>query len=75
MEINRLKLSNFRGFKDAEFDFQPGMNLIVGINGAGKSTVLDALSIAFSKILPKLTVSDSKDNRLSFKANDVTIGL
>lgn len=73
MEINRLRLRNFRGFKDAEFHFNPGMNLIVGINGAGKSTVLDALSIAFSKILPKLTVSDSKDNRLSFKANDITI--
>jgi len=74
MEINRLRLRNFRGFKDAEFHFNPGMNLIVGINGAGKSTVLDALSIAFSKILPKFTVSDSKDNRLSFTANDITIG-
>lgn len=74
MKINRLRLSNFRGFENAEFDFQPGMNLIVGINGAGKSTVLDALSIAFSKILPKFTVSDSKDNRLSFKANDVMMG-
>jgi predicted ATP-binding protein involved in virulence len=74
MQINRLRLRNFRGFKDAEFHFQPGMNLIVGINGAGKSTVLDALSIAFSKILPKFTVSVAGDHRLSFKANDVMSG-
>ena len=74
MEINRLRLRNFRGFEDAEFDFEAGMNLIVGINGAGKSTVLDALSIAFSKILPKFTVSVAGDNRLSFKANDVMSG-
>ncbi|MEI2418783.1 AAA family ATPase, partial [Arthrospira platensis SPKY2] len=47
MQINHLKITNFRGFEQAEFEFQPGMNLIVGINGVGKSSVLDALRIAF----------------------------
>jgi len=31
MQIKHLTLSNMRGFEQAEFDFQPGMNLIVGI--------------------------------------------
>lgn len=43
MQIRKLSLTNVRGFDHAEFEFQPGMNLLVGVNGAGKSTVLDAL--------------------------------
>ena len=50
MKLKRLELTNFRVFEQATFDFQPGMNLLVGINGAGKSSVLDALRIILSKI-------------------------
>ena len=45
MKLKRLELTNFRIFEQATFDFQPGMNLIVGINGAGKSSVLEALRV------------------------------
>ena len=31
-------------FKEAEFDFQPGFNLIAGVNGVGKTSVLEAIS-------------------------------
>ncbi|MFO7031488.1 chromosome segregation protein SMC [Limnospira fusiformis CCALA 023] len=72
MQINQLKLSNFRGFEQAEFEFQPGMNLIVGINGVGKSSVLDALRIAFSRILPKLTAC--QERKINFNTDDIMIG-
>ena len=51
MKLKSLTLTNFRIFEQATFDFQPGMNLIVGINGTGKSSVLDALRVLFSSIL------------------------
>ena len=51
MKLKRLELTNFRIFEQATFDFQPGMNLIVGINGVGKSSVLDALRLLFSEVL------------------------
>ena len=72
MQINHLKITNFRGFEQAEFEFQPGMNLIVGINGVGKSSVLDALRIAFSRILPELT--DCQERRINFNIDDIMIG-
>jgi predicted ATP-binding protein involved in virulence len=72
MQINRLRLRNFRGFEDAEFHFEPGMNLIVGINGAGKSTVLDALRIVFSRVLPEFTACLEKP--LKFSDDDIMIG-
>jgi predicted ATP-binding protein involved in virulence len=55
MQLKHLTLTNFRAFTHVEFDFQPGLNLLVGINGAGKSTVLDALRFMLSQAIPTLT--------------------
>lgn len=71
MQINRLTLTNFRAFEQAEFEFEPGMNLLVGINGVGKSTVLDAIRILLSQLLPIVGVSKSK--RLDFDVKDITV--
>ena len=72
MQINHLTLTNFRGFEQAEFEFQPEMNLIVGINGVGKSTVLDAIRIMFSQILPGFTASRSRPE--NFTVDDIRLG-
>lgn len=40
MRITHLRLANVRAIKAARFLFQPGFNLIVGVNGVGKTTVL-----------------------------------
>lgn len=50
MKINSLKLLNFRGIQELSFDFTPRMTAFVGINGVGKSTVLDAMAIALSQL-------------------------
>jgi predicted ATP-binding protein involved in virulence len=51
MKIKHLNLTNIRAFSRAEFSFEPGVNLIVGINGAGKSTVLDSLCVLLSQAM------------------------
>jgi energy-coupling factor transporter ATP-binding protein EcfA2 len=38
--LKSLKLKDFTAFKEAEFDFAPGLNVIVGENGTGKTHVL-----------------------------------
>ena len=48
MRVTRLKLANLRVIEEAEFRFQPGFNLIVGVNGVGKTSVLDALRVCLS---------------------------
>ena len=72
MKLKRLTLTNFRIFEQATFDFQPDMNLIVGINGAGKSSVLHALRVLLSHALREFTASKSK--ALSFELDDITMG-
>ena len=48
MRVTALKLANLRAIETAEFHFQPGFNLIVGVNGVGKTTMLDALRVCLS---------------------------
>ncbi len=71
MQLNSLTLSQFRAFQEAKFDFvAPGMNLLVGINGVGKTSVLDAIRIAFSRVVPKFTAS--KESPINFSIDDIT---
>lgn len=49
MQIKGLKLTNCRGLTSTSIPFKSGMNLIVGVNGAGKSTILESLSILLSQ--------------------------
>ena len=72
MIIKKLTLTNVRGHAYSEFEFKAGINLLVGINGVGKSTVLDALKICCSVIFPK--VSHSKSTKLSFEKSDIRKG-
>jgi hypothetical protein len=47
------------------------MNLLVGINGVGKTTVLDSIRICLSKVIP--SISCSKSRPLAFVADDIRI--
>lgn len=42
MKLEHLRLEGFRGFADASIVLEPDLTLIVGVNGAGKSSLLDA---------------------------------
>ena len=48
MYIAELDIKGYRGFStDASILFQEGMNVLIGANNAGKSTVISALNILF----------------------------
>jgi exonuclease SbcC len=44
MEILSLTLKNFKTHRDRHFRFQPGTNAISGENGAGKTSILEAIA-------------------------------
>lgn len=46
MYLNTIALHNFRCFEELNIHFNPRLSVIVGNNGSGKSTVLEAAAIA-----------------------------
>ena len=40
MRIDNLTLKNFRNFENAEIPLNPKMNIVIGNNGSGKSSLL-----------------------------------
>jgi predicted ATP-binding protein involved in virulence len=48
MRIDRIEIRNFKAFSRLTLDLHPEFNLLVGINGAGKTSILNALSVAMA---------------------------
>jgi hypothetical protein len=78
MYVETLKLTNMRGIDAATLRFQPGFNLVVGVNGVGKTTVLDALSSALSHVVRQVNglrtaVREPSPLDIRFGADGLTI--
>lgn len=43
MTLTNLKLVNFRSYEDQKFSFEPGINVITGANGSGKTNILEGI--------------------------------
>lgn len=67
MIIRNVKIHNFKILREADVDFKPGMNLLIGINGAGKSTFLQALHVLISWLIARIV---SKNGKGRFITND-----
>lgn len=73
--IRKVVLKNFRRFRDTTVEFAPGLNILVGDNEAGKSTVLEAINLALtsrwqgkflsSQMAPHFINSDAASEYLS----------
>lgn len=71
MKIQRLELQNFRGHKSLKIDFEKKLTVIAGENGAGKSSILDAISLGISWIVAKIRNSSGRGANL--KLSDINI--
>lgn len=43
MHLKNIKLNHFKNYREAAFEFHPKMNLVTGLNGTGKTNLLDAV--------------------------------
>ena len=50
MKLDKITIENFRCFESLTVGFEEDVNVIVGINGSGKTALLDALKLALSNI-------------------------
>lgn len=72
MKIERLTLTNFRGVAHRSLVFHPQFNLIVGVNGVGKTSVLDALRVMLAHALQMF--AKAPRFKAEFKADDLMRG-
>lgn len=64
MYINKLSLENYRRFSHFEIEFDKRCNVLVGINASGKSTILDAASIALGAYFLGFKVDNVRANSI-----------
>ncbi len=67
MKIKSLSYANFRAKEHLNLEFGERLTLLIGENGSGKTSVLDAISIGLGAILTHLPFVSG----VSFKRNDL----
>lgn len=72
MRVTGLKLANVRAVETAELRFRPGFNLLVGVNGVGKTTVLDALCVCLSAFVKR--ANELRQTTRAFSVEDIRVG-
>ena len=54
MHIQNLTLQNFKCFENLGIDFHPNLTVVVGVNGSGKTSIMEGAAIALSTLFVKM---------------------
>jgi predicted ATP-binding protein involved in virulence len=65
MRIDKLIVKNFKCFSEFEMTLDPGVNIIFGVNGVGKTSILEALSVAAGSFFLGIAKEENKQVQLS----------
>ncbi|WP_287675793.1 MULTISPECIES: AAA family ATPase [unclassified Microcystis] len=65
MKIKSIKLINYRGAVSLNIDFHRQLNIFIGVNGSGKSTILDGLVIMLSWLVNRLKNTNASGRQIS----------
>jgi len=67
MHISHVVIKNFRALEDIQFELSPKINVIVGPNAIGKTTILQAIRLPKALIAPR-TPNESQQTLISMGA-------
>lgn len=57
MKIEKIKIKNFKGFSDEEFELNSRFTVFIGDNAKGKTSILDALAVSIGSYLRGIDVA------------------
>ena len=69
MRLKYFKVSKLHGYLNKDIKFFDGVNLIVGINGSGKTSVLNMINWMLTPDLGHLCITHFKEAKLEFEYN------
>ena len=73
MKLKSLEITGFRGISHLELEFPERVNVLVGVNGAGKSAVLDCAAIMLSLLIERIRSPAGRGR--AFVDDDITNGI
>lgn len=60
MYFQNVRIQNYKAIRDMQIDLSPGINLLIGDNGVGKTSVLEALTVSLGGFLSGVAGVSSK---------------
>lgn len=72
IKITKLSIENFRGIEWMERKLHPNMNVVIGENGTGKSSLLDSLAITNSWFMAR--AKSARNTGLLIQPEEITNG-
>ncbi len=54
MYLEHVRIQNFKGIQDISLSLTPGVNLLIGDNGVGKTSLLEAMAVGLSGMLREM---------------------
>jgi predicted ATP-binding protein involved in virulence len=54
LQIKKITINNFKSIQKQSIQLLPNINVFVGVNGSGKSTILDSIAISLSWLINRI---------------------
>lgn len=74
MKINRLRLENFKSFDHAELNLQGKSTVLFGVNGTGKTSVLESINLLYANIINQIVNRKELKQNYNLELDDIKYG-
>ncbi|GHT49796.1 chromosome segregation protein SMC [Bacteroidia bacterium] len=72
MKLEKINIQNYRCFSNYEIEFTSGVNVLIGKNGVGKTTIINAIKHGLSFVFAKTEPADNQQS-IATSAEGLTI--